>query len=106
MKPIKAYAIRALCPNADFALIGTDETIRWIDMKGDSVPSDAAIDAKLAELIAAYDNKQYQRDRQDAYPTVGDQLDNLYRDLLAGKLDSTGDFAKAIKAIKDANPKP
>ena len=51
-------------------------------------------------------NKQYQRDRQDAYPSVGDQLDNLYRDLLAGKLDSTGDFAKAIKAIKDANPKP
>ena len=44
--------------------------------------------------------------RERAYPSLGDQLDNLYRDILADKLDATGDFAVAIKAIKDANPKP
>ena len=36
---------------------------------------------------------------------VGDQLDLLYKDLIAGKLDATGEWAKAIKAVKDANPK-
>ena len=40
------------------------------------------------------------------YPNFGDQLDSLYKDILTGKLDSTGEFAKAIKTVKDANPKP
>ena len=102
MKPIKAYAIRALCPNADFALIGTDETIRWIDMKGDSVPSDSAIDAKLTELITAYDNKKYQRDRLDAYPSVGEQLDMQYWD----KKNGTTTWVDAVAKVKSDNPKP
>ena len=40
------------------------------------------------------------------YDTVGNQLDMLYADLVAGKLDATGTWAKHIKAVKDANPKP
>ena len=60
------------------------------------------IDAARAEL----DKLNYRVERLDAYPSIGDQLDNLYRDILAGKLDSTGDFVKAIKSVKDANPKP
>lgn len=60
------------------------------------------IDAARTEL-----NKlNYRIDRMDAFPTIGDQLDNLYKDILAGKVDSTGEFAKAIKAVKDAHPKP
>ena len=60
------------------------------------------IDAARVEL-----NKlNYQRDRKSAYPDIGDQLDNLYKDILAGKVDATGEFAKAIKAVKDDNPKP
>ena len=43
--------------------------------------------------------------RRAAYGTIGDQLDLLYKDMLAGKLDTTGEWAKAIKAVKDANPK-
>ena len=39
------------------------------------------------------------------YGDIGDQLDLLYKDLVAGKLDATGEWAKKIKAIKDANPK-
>ena len=34
-----------------------------------------------------------------------EQLDLLYKDLVAGKVDATGEWAKKIKAIKDANPK-
>ena len=40
------------------------------------------------------------------YPSIGDQLDNLYKDIVAGKVDATGEFAKAIKATKDKYPKP
>ena len=40
------------------------------------------------------------------YDTVGNQLDMIYKDLVAGKLDATGTWAKHIKAVKDANPKP
>ena len=40
------------------------------------------------------------------YDTVGNQLDMLYADLVAGKLDATGTWAKHIKSVKDANPKP
>ena len=39
------------------------------------------------------------------YPTFGDQLDSLYRDILTGQLDSTGEFARGIKAVKQAHPK-
>ena len=40
------------------------------------------------------------------YASFGDQLDMLYKDIVAGKLDTTGTWATHIKAVKDANPKP
>ena len=59
--------------------------------------------AGTIETVAA--NEEYKRKRVKAYPDLGDQLDNLYKDILAGKVDATGEFAKAIKTVKDANPK-
>ncbi len=35
--------------------------------------------AKQKELKAEYEAKQYQRDRQIAYPSIGDQLDMIYK---------------------------
>ena len=29
----------------------------------------------------------------------------LYKDLVAGKLDATGEWAKMVKKVKDDNPK-
>ena len=40
------------------------------------------------------------------YAEIGDQLDMLYKDIVADKLDTTGTWATHIKAVKDANPKP
>tara|TARA_B100000963_G_C22218341_1_gene490467 strand:+ start:275 stop:586 length:312 start_codon:yes stop_codon:yes gene_type:complete len=64
------------------------------------------IDAARIEL-----NKlKYQKDRtidgSTVYASIGDQLDMLYKDIVAGKLDTTGTWATHIKAVKDANPKP
>ncbi len=46
-----------------------------------------------------------QNDGTTKYAEIGDQLDQLYKDMLAGKLDATGEWAKGIKAVKDAHPK-
>jgi len=43
--------------------------------------------------------------RRATYGDIGDQLDLLYKDIVANKLDTTGEWAKKIKAVKDANPK-
>jgi hypothetical protein len=57
--------------------------------------------AKKAELQTTYDNNKYQRDRKTEYPNIGEQLDKLYHDMTAGKLDATGEWHKTIKAVKD-----
>lgn len=42
--------------------------------------------------------------RRQAYPSTGDQLDMLYRDLKASGVN--GEFTAAIEAVKNAHPKP
>ena len=69
-------------------------------------PSVAAIEAAHIEWQTAYDAQAYQRTRAVAYEEVKEQLDQLYHDMTAGKLDATGEWHKAIKAVKDATPKP
>ena len=64
----------------------------------------AEIDADTT-LRATYAWKR-QFDDTTRYADIGEQLDQLYHDMTAGKLDATGEWHKAIKAVKDANPKP
>ena len=68
------------------------------------------IDAARTTLDAEAAAVRYKTDRttngSTIYASFGDQLDMLYADILAGKLDTTGTWATHIKAVKDANPKP
>ena len=68
------------------------------------------IDAARATLDAEAAAVKYKTDRttygSTTYASFGDQLDMLYQDIVAGKLDTTGTWATHIKAVKDANPKP
>ena len=68
------------------------------------------IDAARTTLNAEAAKVKYKTDRttngSTTYGSIGDQLDMLYKDMLAGKLDTTGTLANHIKAVKDANPKP
>jgi hypothetical protein len=48
----------------------------------------------------------YIQARQLAYPALSEQFDLLYKDMLAGKGDKTGEWYKAVKKVKDDNPKP
>ena len=43
--------------------------------------------------------------RKKEFKDFGYQLDLLYHDMTAGKLDNTGEWHKHIKAVKDANSK-
>jgi len=100
-----SMVIKALCPNAVVAVDVDEkgkETIRWIDMKGDSKPTDSQITAKKNELEAAYDSKKYQRDRAVAYDPIKEQLDQLYWD----KKNGTNKWVEAIDKVKSDNPKP
>ena len=80
----------------------------WLSEK--TQPSDSEITTAANTYDTNYTNNKYQRDRttdgSTTYASFGDQLDMLYADMLAGKLDTTGTWATHIKAVKDANPKP
>ena len=99
-----AKTILAINPNAEFKIIDENfNTIEWLN--GTTSISKSDIEAKQAELQAAYDAKEYQRDRATAYAEIKEQLDLLYHDMAADKGDKTGEWFKVIKAVKDANPK-
>ena len=99
-----AKTILAINPNAEFRI--TDEnfnTIEWLN--GTTSISKSDIQAKQAELQTAYDAKEYQRDRSVAYAEIKEQLDLLYHDMAADKGNKTGEWFKAVKKVKDDNPK-
>ena len=68
------------------------------------------IDAARTTLNTEAAAVKYQTDRttdgSTTYDSYGNQLDMIYKDLVAGKFDTTGTWATHIKAVKDANPKP
>ena len=76
------------------------------DFDGNTVTVEQSkVDAARIEL----DKLNYQIDRRSgttSYGTWREQLEMLYDDMLAGKLDSTGTFFAHNKSVKDANPKP
>ena len=89
------YAILAIDPNAKVKVEDDNvDTIEW-----QSTPiAKADILAKQAELKADYDAKEYQRKRASEYPSIAEQLDDLYHNGIDG-------WKSSIKAIKDKYPK-
>ena len=99
--------------------VKTGAWFKWVDHKnkvysnlktlhGSTKPTEKTCTDGLKALQDAWDleNDSYKSKRRDAYDTLANQLDMLYHDLVAGKLDATGTWAKHIKSVKDANPKP
>tara|TARA_Y100000401_G_scaffold102313_1_gene92502 strand:+ start:140 stop:478 length:339 start_codon:yes stop_codon:yes gene_type:complete len=105
-KPEITDAIKALRPTSSFSLIANDySTLMWNDSEN-AAPSESDVNAKLTELTTSYNAKSYQNVRETKYPSVEEQLDLLYHDMLADKGDKTGDWFAAVKKVKDDNPKP
>ena len=91
-------AIKSINPNANVNVGGNSvDEITWVE--GTTPISKADIEAKMVEVQADYDAKQYQRDR--VYPSIGDQLDMQYWDNING----TTTWKDAITKVKSNNPK-
>ena len=97
----KASALSVLAKGKKWEIRGG--VLNWFDESPQ--PTEKEINDKIAELQAEYDAKQYQRDRADSYPKIGEQLDMLFHAIDAGKVDKTSDFYKSLKAVKDKYPK-
>ena len=48
--------------------------------EGQTPPSNTDIDAKLAEMVKAWEDSQYVYNRQGSYPDWGSQLNKIYDD--------------------------
>ncbi len=90
------HSILAINPKAE--VLVKDNDVKKIDWLKTTPIAEADILAKQKELQTAYDNKKYQRDRAEAYPSILDQLDDLYHNGIEG-------WKATIKAIKDKYPK-
>ena len=95
-------------------VVSIDDSAGAFDASGNSVSLDQSkIDSARATLNAEAAAILYQKQRtgeagttDTIYPSIGDQLDNLYKDIVAGTVTTSGAFATAIKATKDKYPKP
>ena len=90
-------AIFKINSNAKVAITDNDiDQIEWLD--GTTPIPKADIETKIAELQTEYDNNKYQRDRAKEYPSIADQLDDIYHNGIDG-------WKATIKAVKDKYPK-
>ncbi len=100
-------AIRKAYSNA----VTIDDSTGAFDKDGKSITLvQSKIDTARTELNTEAAKVKYKTDRttngSTVYASFGDQLDMLYADMKAGKLDTTGTWATHIKNVKDSNPKP
>ena len=107
-------AIKALDANAQVVVNGVPSNqteyksqVKYIsgaDANGSAIYKDTQdftwdqVSAKKAELQTAYDNNEYQRKRADEYPSIADQLDDIYHNGVDG-------WKATIKSTKDKFPK-
>lgn len=91
--------------DADGNKIPNDQRMCWehaiVIQDGVTKPTKAEFDAKVAELKAAYDeaNAPYKLARKKAYPSIADQLDQIYHE----GIDA---WKETIAAVKAEYPKP
>ena len=91
-------AILALDSNAQVSVFGEDyEKITWHDKNPNKITVDQ-IKAKKAELDKVEESLAYQEKRKKEYPTIEDQLDDMYH-------NGFDKWKKTIKTIKDKYPK-
>ena len=66
-----------------------------------SLPTEKSLTDALAQVQSDFDTQEYARNRQDEYPSNGDQWDMIYKD----NKNSTTTHADAIEVVKTKWPK-
>jgi len=96
----KIEALMSLRPKAKWTWGGDDLLYSDLDWRDSSTkPTEAEINAEVTRLATVFSNNEYQRKRADEYPSVVDQLDDIYHNGIDG-------WKATIKATKDKYPKP
>ena len=91
-------AIVSLRPAASWSCSGnTVASLSWNDIE-QTKPTEVEISAEVSRLQAEYANKEYQRQRATAYPSIADQLDTIYH----SGIDA---WKATITAVKQEFPK-
>ena len=97
-KPTIIDAIISLKADAKVILKDQDyDTIIWEDGNPTGITK-TQIETKLSELTTAYNNQDYARKRDEEYPSIKDQLDDIYHN----GIDA---WKTTIKITKDKYPK-
>ena len=90
-------AIHKINPNAECVVKDDNlDTIEWLN--GTTPIPKKDIEVALTEVQAEYDSKEYQRKREKEYPSIKDQLDDIYHNVIDG-------WKATIKVTKDKYPK-
>ena len=66
--------------------------------EGVNKPTEKEVQTKLSELKAEYEANEYQRSRASEYPSIADQLDEIYH-------NGINAWKAVIKKTKDKYPK-
>jgi hypothetical protein len=90
-----AEALQSLEPNSNWVI--RDGVIEWLS-DGITQPTSAEVDAEVIRLQGVYDAQAYARSRKAEYPTIADQLDDIYHN----GIDA---WKATIKVTKDKYPK-
>ena len=92
-----AQAISSLHPTAEFTT-SDGKVTNWFS-KSITQPTESEIEAEKTRLTNLYNSQEYQRNRAAEYPSIEDQLDDIYHN----GIDA---WKATIKATKDKYPKP
>ena len=76
---------------------GSEDYIAEWNAKDKSIPTDSQLNALASDATKLENNNKIRYTRKESYGNIGDQLDEIYKDIDAWKA--------RIKSIKDANPK-
>lgn len=91
----KVDAIISLRPGAKWHM--REGVLVWEDEE-QVQPTEEELTAEIAKLQAEYDSQDYARKRQKEYPSLSDQLDEIYHN----GIDS---WKATIRAVKEKYPK-
>ena len=93
----KIEALLSLVPTADCVM--KDDVITVWNNDDIDQPTEEEITAEQERLQAEYDANEYQRNRAAEYPSIADQLDDIYH-------NGINAWKATIKTTKDKYPKP
>jgi hypothetical protein len=96
---MKSKAVYALYSNAVKTVEDKDFVLTAFDASGNEIT------LNMTNINNWVDPNAYVGKRVAEYPEITEQLDLLYKDMLADKGDKTGAWFAAVKAVKDKYPK-